>query len=104
MLSERASVERGGNCALTVADEEVEHNGVLVLGPTDLASRAARTASQMLSHNLLTLLDHLLDGDHLVLDPDDEITAAMMVATDGAVVGEEVRARLQADARASGGT
>ncbi len=73
------AAERGGNCALTVADEETEHQGVLILGPTDLVSRSPRTASLMLSNNLVTLLDHLIDEGRLTIDPDDEIAGVMLV-------------------------
>ncbi len=98
------AAERGGNCELTVADEEVDHNGVLVLGPTDLASRAARTSSRMLSNNMVTLLEHLVAGDELDLDPDDEITGAMMVARGGAVVHPDVRALLEPGTIVPGGS
>src|SRR5918996_1514284 len=37
----------GGNCELTRPGETVEHNGVTILGPTDLPSRVAYDASQM---------------------------------------------------------
>ena len=85
------AAERGGNCAVTVADAEVVHAGVTVLGPTDLASRSPRHASQMLGNNLVTLLDHLSDDDgQLVVDHEDEITGAMLVATGGEVVHERV--------------
>lgn len=81
------AAERGGNCALTQADIELDHQGVLILGPTDLASHSASTASQMFATNVVTLLDHLTDerGD-LVLDRDDDITAAMLVAIGGEIV------------------
>ncbi len=77
------AAERGGNCELTEADREVVHNGVLVLGPTDLVSSSANSASQMLSTNLLTLIRHLDDDGHLRLDMEDEITSAIVVADGG---------------------
>jgi len=80
------AAERGGNCELTVADEEVVHEGVTILGPTDLPSRSARNASQMLSNNIVTLLNHLAPEGELTLDMDDEITAGMLVAAGGRVV------------------
>jgi len=89
------AAERGGNCSLTVADETVSHGGVTILGPTDLPSRSARTSSQMYANNLVTLLDHLSDDDQqLVVDPDDEITGAMLVANQGTVTSDRVRERL----------
>ncbi len=86
---------RGGNCALTRADEEVVHHGVVVLGPTQLESGSARTASRMFANNLLSLIGHLADDDgRLVIDPDDEITGAMLVASGGEVVHPAVKEAL----------
>lgn len=91
------AAERGGNCALTQADEEVDHNGVLILGPTDLASQSAQTASQMFATNVVTLLEHLTnDNGEVMVDPDDEITGAMLVAAGGTVTHPRVIAALTA--------
>ncbi len=88
---------RGGNCAVTVADEEVIHHGVTVLGPTRLESGAALSASHMFANNLVSLLRHLTaDDTSLNLDPDDEITSAMLVTAGGSVVHERVAAALAA--------
>lgn len=80
------AAERGGNCAVTEADASVVHAGVTVLGPTDLPSRSARNASQMLSNNIVTLLKHLAPEGELMLDQSDEIIAGMLVAQGGALV------------------
>jgi NAD(P) transhydrogenase subunit alpha len=80
------AAERGGNCELTKADAEVVHGGVTILGPTDLASRAAATASQLYATNVVNLVAHLNADGELVLDPDDEITTAMLVAAGGRVL------------------
>ncbi len=73
------AAEAGGNCALTRPGETVEAHGVRVLGPTNLPATVPLHASQMFSRNVLTLLQHLLQGGALALDPADEITAAMTV-------------------------
>ena len=88
------AAERGGNCRLTVADDEVLHEGVLILGPTDLASRAPATASQMFSTNVIALLRHLAPDGELELDPDDEIIAGTTVGAGGVVSHPRVRAAL----------
>lgn len=93
------AAERGGNCEVTVADGEVEHAGVLVLGPTDLASRSAATASQMLSTNVVNLLTYLVVDGHLSLDRDDEIVPAMLVATGGEISNDQVREALDSTRR-----
>ncbi|MEF8855555.1 MAG: NAD(P) transhydrogenase subunit alpha, partial [Haloarculaceae archaeon] len=46
------SAETGGNCEPTEADERVVHEGVTILGPTDLPSRISKTASQQFANNL----------------------------------------------------
>jgi len=89
------AAERGGNCELTAPDEQVEHQGVLIVGPTDLASHSARNASQMVSTNITTLLAHLAPEGELILDQSDEITQAMLIAIDGAVVHERVKQALE---------
>ncbi len=95
------AAERGGNCEVTVADQEIVHAGVTVLGPTHLESGAARSASLMFASNLVTLLRHLADDDGaLVIDRDDEITAAMLVAVDGGIVNDRVAAALGSPAAA----
>jgi NAD(P) transhydrogenase subunit alpha len=85
------AAERGGNCSLTQADREVEHRGVTILGPTDLESRSATSASQMFSNNVVTLLKHLTaESGDLLLDLDDEITAGTLVAHQGSIVHSSV--------------
>jgi len=88
------AAERGGNCSLTEPDEVVDHGGVAVHGPTDLASRSPRNASQMLSNNICTLLAHLAPEGELNLDLEDEITAAMLVAQNETVLHPGVRSAL----------
>jgi NAD(P) transhydrogenase subunit alpha len=81
------AAEAGGNCELTVRDEEVEREGVRILGFTNIASTMAVHASQLYSRNVAALLAHLAPEGELVLDFDDEITAGACVARP-----EEVRA------------
>jgi NAD(P) transhydrogenase subunit alpha len=89
------SIQRGGNCTLTRADEEVDHRGVTVLGPTDLASGSPVTASRMFAANMVNLVRHLIVDDALVTDPNDEIASSMLVTTGGTVVHPDVRRALE---------
>jgi len=84
------AARQGGNCRLTRPDEEVNHNGVTILGPTNLASNAATTASRMYSTNLVTFLRHLTPEGQLVIDRDDEITAATLVCPQAPSIGDNV--------------
>ena len=77
--------ERGGNCAVSQSDVEVDRGGVTVLAPTDLVSRCARHASQMFSRNLVDFLRHLAPDGEIDLR-DDEVLSAMLVTRDGVVV------------------
>ncbi|MDG2261799.1 MAG: NAD(P) transhydrogenase subunit alpha [Actinomycetota bacterium] len=90
------AAERGGNCALTKPDEEIMVDGVLVLGPTDLASKSASHASEMFSRNVLELVLHHVEDGEITLDVTDEITSTMLVALGGEIVHPAVREALDA--------
>ena len=83
------AAERGGNCALTEADRTIVHQGVIIVGPTDLPSRAPTTASQLFATNLGTYLGHVAAAE-----PGDEIVGATTVASGGHIVSDRVAERL----------
>jgi NAD(P) transhydrogenase subunit alpha len=82
------AAERGGNTELTKADQEVTHNGVLILGPTNLAGEVPVNASSLYAKNLLAFLETLIDKKEkaLKVNWDDEIVKGTLVAKDGKVV------------------
>lgn len=69
------AAEQGGNCALTRKDEIVDHNGVTIIGYSDLTSRLATQASQLYATNLRHLLAELTPekNGEIVIDMDDEV-------------------------------
>lgn len=73
------AAESGGNCEATRAGETVDVDGVQVIGPVNLAASMPTHASQMLSRNILTFIQHILKDGALHVDPADEITGAMIV-------------------------
>lgn len=74
------AAESGGNCEATIAGETVDIAGVHVIGPINLPATMPTHASQMLSRNILTFVQHLLGKDgKLAVDAADEITGAMIV-------------------------
>jgi NAD(P) transhydrogenase subunit alpha len=73
------AAEAGGNCELTRPGEEIDVDGVTVVGLLNLASTMPAHASQLYSRNVLALLEHLAPGGELKLDWDDEITAGACV-------------------------
>ena len=73
------AAEAGGNADLTQPDEEVTHNGVTILGPTNLPSSMPYHASQLYARNVSALVKHLAPEGELQLDFEDEITAGACV-------------------------
>jgi NAD(P) transhydrogenase subunit alpha len=73
------AAEAGGNAELTRADEEVEHRGVTILGPTNLPSSMPYHASQLYARNVSALVQHLAPEGTLTVDFEDEITAGACV-------------------------
>ena len=57
------AAERGGNCELTRPGETVEHGGVRILGPLNLASTIRTTPARCTPRNIATFLKYLIkDG------------------------------------------
>ncbi len=79
------AAESGGNCELTRVGEEVIHEGVRILGPTNIASAHAHHASLMYSRNLQTFLDFLIKDGAVALDLEDPTLGPMCVTHGGAV-------------------
>jgi NAD(P) transhydrogenase subunit alpha len=73
------AAEAGGNCELTEPGSEVEHDGITIVGLTDLPARMPYHASQLYARNVSALLLHLAPEGELVLDFEDEITAGACV-------------------------
>jgi NAD(P) transhydrogenase subunit alpha len=82
--------ERGGNCALTRADERVAEGGVTILGPTNLPGEVPHHASQMFSANVTAFLLNLVKKGEVVLNLDDEIVRETLVARGGQVVQSRI--------------
>jgi NAD(P) transhydrogenase subunit alpha len=73
------AAEAGGNADLTRPDEDVTHNGVTIIGPTNLPSSMPYHASQLYARNVTALVNHLAPDGELALDFEDEITAGACV-------------------------
>ncbi|MDH4228370.1 MAG: Re/Si-specific NAD(P)(+) transhydrogenase subunit alpha [Nitrospirota bacterium] len=83
----------GGNCALSVADQVIEHHGVTILGPTNLAAQVPTDSSHLFARNLMTFLLPLLDKEgKLTLNTDDEVVAGCLLTRDGQVVHPRFKA------------
>ncbi|MEQ1615300.1 MAG: Re/Si-specific NAD(P)(+) transhydrogenase subunit alpha [Hyphomicrobiaceae bacterium] len=83
------AAERGGNCELTEPGKVVEHNGVRISGPLNLAGTVPVNASSLYAKNLLTFIETaMLDKKDKVLkiNWDDDVIKGTLVAKDGKIV------------------
>jgi NAD(P) transhydrogenase subunit alpha len=82
----------GGNCELTRPGETVEHNGVTILGPTDLPGRVAYDASQMYARNVASFISRISgENGERVFDFDNQIVSEACITHDGKVTHPVVR-------------
>ena len=80
------AAERGGNCELTKVDEEVNEDGVIILGPSNIPSTVPFHASQMFAKNVWQFVGNMLDKENnLNVDPEDEIIRETQMTKDGEV-------------------
>ncbi|MBW3631784.1 MAG: Re/Si-specific NAD(P)(+) transhydrogenase subunit alpha [Chloroflexi bacterium] len=88
------AAETGGNVELTRAGENVEHNGVTIMGQLNLPSTMPVHASQMYAKNIQNLLDLLIKGGAFAPDYEDEIVKGTVITRNGEIVHEMTRQRL----------
>ncbi len=67
------AAESGGNCALTVPGQCIDHGGVVVDGPLNLASLGATQASEMYARNVLNFVSLFVHEGELRFDWEDEL-------------------------------
>ncbi|MCH2187882.1 Re/Si-specific NAD(P)(+) transhydrogenase subunit alpha [Myxococcota bacterium] len=97
------AAEKGGNCALTQADQDVVVGGVTIIGHTNLPSEVPAHASQMYAKNLVTFLEHLVEDGKIELDFSDEITAGTVMTYEGRLVNERLGGTLPVSPAADSG-
>lgn len=89
---------QGGNCELTKPHETVDHNGVFITGPMNLASLLAHDASQMYAKNLVNFLTLMVKDQQIQFDWEDEIIKGSALTHDGRVVHEATRTQIEGEA------
>ncbi len=91
------AVETGGNVEGSKLNEEVNFNGVRIVGLGNLPARVAYHASQMYSGNLYAMIDEFWDEEAKTfnLDLEDEIVQGCLITDAGQVVNERVKAVLE---------
>jgi NAD(P) transhydrogenase subunit alpha len=86
------AAETGGNCELTRAGENVQANGVHILGPVNIAATIPMHASQMYSRNVVTLLGEFVGKDGQVkLDFANDVVGPATLTHAGEIKHEKVR-------------
>ena len=86
------AVESGGNISGSQPDQEVDVNGVRIIGFANLPGKVAVNASQMFSSNMHALVDEFWDPDQkrFVLDFEDEIIQGCVITHQGKVVNQMI--------------
>jgi H+-translocating NAD(P) transhydrogenase subunit alpha len=84
----------GGNCALTEAGKNVEHNGVTIMGPLNVPATVPLHSSQLYSRNLMSFLALILNKGELKVDMQDEILKGACVAYQGGNVHPKLAAAI----------
>jgi H+-translocating NAD(P) transhydrogenase subunit alpha len=79
------AAENGGNCELTVPGQEIVHQGVTIIGYTDLASRMANVSSDLYGTNLAHLLDEMGGASGFKIDLTNDIVRGALVLERGDV-------------------
>jgi len=82
------AAEQGGNCELTRAGEVLEHRGIKIVGPVNLAAELAYNASEMYARNLFNFLKPALPKGELAIDWNDEVFAQSCLTRDGEIKHE----------------
>ena len=91
------AVENGGNIAGSQPDQEVDVNGVRIIGMTNLPGKVAVNASQMFSANMHALVDEFWDADEkrFVLNFEDEIIQGCVITHKGEIANDMIRKHYQ---------
>ena len=92
------AAEGGGNCELTQAGEQLDHNGVIIYGPLDVPSMLAVHASEMYAKNLLNFLTPMIQDGQLAPDWDDEVIADSALTHAGEIRHAPTRALVEGEA------
>ncbi|MEX0431202.1 Re/Si-specific NAD(P)(+) transhydrogenase subunit alpha [Spiribacter insolitus] len=91
------AAETGGNCELTEAGKEVNHQGVTIAGPRNIPSMAATHASEMYARNLCNLLALIIKDGEIQLDWEDQVVADSCLTHEGEIRHAPTRERMEGD-------
>jgi NAD(P) transhydrogenase subunit alpha len=85
------AAETGGNVELTKAGQDLDVDGVTIIGTRNVPSTMPLHASQLYARNVANLLLHLVKDGAINLDFEDEITKGCCVTHGGEIVNERAK-------------
>jgi len=77
------AAQQGGNCVLTKPDELLIHQGVRIVGYTDLPSRMAIQTSWLYASTLINMLDEMGGAESFKIDLENDIVRGSLVCHEG---------------------
>lgn len=82
------AAERGGNCELTQPGQVIDHNGVRISGPLNLAGTVPVNASALYAKNIVAFLEPMFDKKEktMKINWEDETVKGTLIAKDGKLV------------------
>jgi len=89
------AAEQGGNCELTRRGEEIDHHGVLILGPVEIPRSMPLDASVVYSRNVLELFKLMVKEGELEVDIEDEVIAGSLLTHAGDIKHHPTAEKLQ---------
>lgn len=92
------AVDSGGNCELSEPEREVDHDGVIILGYSNLPAMTAEDASLLYARNVQALVLTLIREGRLHLDVEDEIIAGTLLTHGGEILHAPTTAQLEGGA------
>ncbi len=70
----------GGNCALSQNEKTINHNGVTIIGDSNLPNMMPQDASTLYSNNILNFLKHIVRDGKIDLNSEDEILSKSLIS------------------------
>ena len=85
----------GGNCEVTENGKTIRHQGVIIVGDSNLAASMPKDASVMFGKNVVNFIKLIAIKNELNLNFSDDIVAATCIAHKGEVVSERLKQVMQ---------
>lgn len=88
------AAEQGGNCELTQPDQEIERDGVRIVGAANLPALVPADASRLYAGNVVNLFRYLYPKAQPGPAADDEIVRGACITRDGEIVNDTISAAI----------